>query len=84
MSKLKSSPGREIVGQTENTIKKEATKIYRNLLILLWSGREDLNLRPPEPHSGALPDCATSRPDFKILLKWSALFNHAAIFVNSY
>ena len=20
-----------------------------------WSGREDLNLRPPEPHSGALP-----------------------------
>ena len=26
-----------------------------------WSGREDLNLRPPEPHSGALPDCATSR-----------------------
>jgi hypothetical protein len=20
-----------------------------------------LNLRPPEPHSGALPDCATSR-----------------------
>ena len=27
----------------------------------LWSGREDLNLRPPEPHSGALPDCATSR-----------------------
>jgi hypothetical protein len=26
-----------------------------------WSGREDLNLRPPEPHSGALPDCATAR-----------------------
>ncbi len=26
-----------------------------------WSGREDLNLRPPEPHSGALPDCATPR-----------------------
>ena len=26
-----------------------------------WSGREDLNLRPPEPHSGALPVCATSR-----------------------
>jgi integrase len=25
------------------------------------SGREDLNLRPPEPHSGALPDCATAR-----------------------
>ena len=26
-----------------------------------WSGREDSNFRPPEPHSGALPDCATSR-----------------------
>jgi hypothetical protein len=26
-----------------------------------WSGRLDLNQRPPEPHSGALPDCATSR-----------------------
>lgn len=26
-----------------------------------WSGRRDLNPRPPEPHSGALPDCATSR-----------------------
>ena len=28
-----------------------------------WSGREDLNLRPPEPHSGALPGCATPRVD---------------------
>ena len=28
-----------------------------------WSGREDSNLRPPEPHSGALPDCATPRPN---------------------
>jgi hypothetical protein len=27
----------------------------------LKSGRRDLNPRPPEPHSGALPDCATSR-----------------------
>jgi len=26
-----------------------------------WSGRPDLNRRPPEPHSGALPGCATSR-----------------------
>ena len=25
------------------------------------SGRRDLNPRPPEPHSGALPGCATSR-----------------------
>jgi hypothetical protein len=27
-----------------------------------WSGRRDSNSRPPEPHSGALPGCATSRP----------------------
>ena len=28
-----------------------------------WSGRLDSNQRPPEPHSGALPDCATpARP----------------------
>src|SRR5438552_3200477 len=26
-----------------------------------WSGGEDLNLRPLEPHSSALPDCATAR-----------------------
>jgi hypothetical protein len=26
-----------------------------------WSGREDLNLRPPQPHCGALPGCATPR-----------------------
>ena len=27
-----------------------------------WSGREDLNLRPPGPEPGALPGCATPRP----------------------
>ena len=27
----------------------------------IWSGREDLNLRPPAPHAGALPSCATPR-----------------------
>ncbi len=26
-----------------------------------WSGREDLNLRPPAPEAGALPSCATPR-----------------------
>src|SRR5438874_1824283 len=26
-----------------------------------WSGRGDLNPRPPEPHSGTLPGCATDR-----------------------
>ena len=27
-----------------------------------WSGRLDLNQRPPAPHAGALPSCATPRP----------------------
>ena len=27
-----------------------------------WSERQDLNLRPPAPHAGALPGCATLRP----------------------
>ena len=27
-----------------------------------WSGRPDSNRRPLEPHSSALPDCATPRP----------------------
>src|SRR5262245_28511241 len=27
-----------------------------------WSGRLDLNQRPPAPHAGALPGCATPRP----------------------
>ena len=34
----------------------------RHLCLLgIWSGREDLNLRPPAPHAGALPGCATPR-----------------------
>lgn len=31
------------------------------LLAQKWSGREDSNLRPPVPKTGALPDCATPR-----------------------
>ena len=32
---------------------------------VVWSGREDLNLRLPRPERGALPGCATPRsPDF--------------------
>ena len=29
-----------------------------------WSGREDLNFRPLQPHCSALPDCATPRPEW--------------------
>ena len=28
---------------------------------VVWSGREDLNLRHPAPKAGALPGCATPR-----------------------
>ena len=30
------------------------------------SGRQDSNLRPPDPQPGALPGCATSRKKYKI------------------
>lgn len=33
----------------------------------IWSGRQDLNLRPPTPHAGALPGCATPRITYYIL-----------------
>ncbi len=46
---------------------------------LLKSERGDLNPRPPEPHSGALPGCATLRydymPDFLILTLVENLLN---------
>ena len=29
--------------------------------LILWSGRGDLNARPPAPKAGALPGCATPR-----------------------
>ena len=29
--------------------------------LIYWSEREDSNLRPPQPHCGALPSCATLR-----------------------
>ena len=34
---------------------------------ILWSGREDSNFRPPAPHAGALPGCATPRRDQRII-----------------
>jgi hypothetical protein len=33
-----------------------------------WSGREDLNLRPPAPKAGALPGCATPRHSTSLIL----------------
>src|SRR5206468_10176922 len=35
----------------------------------LWSGREDLNLRPPAPKAGALPGCATPRRPARVRVR---------------
>ncbi len=44
-----------------------------------WSGRQDLNLRPPAPKAGTLPNCATPRLQclllFKIFLMYCQIFN---------
>src|SRR3954466_7043735 len=42
-------------GQCLETAKAPNTRAF------LESGRQDLNLRPPGPQPGALPDCATPR-----------------------
>jgi hypothetical protein len=34
---------------------------YRRVAAIVWSEWQDLNLRPPAPEAGALPDCATLR-----------------------
>src|SRR6266571_4625709 len=35
----------------------------------MMSGRRDLNPRPLEPHSSALPSCATARPELQLFTK---------------
>ena len=42
---------------------KEKSDPRRGRSLYGWSGREDLNLRPPAPEAGALPGCATPRRD---------------------
>ena len=37
------------------------SKVENKLFFSLWSGRQDSNLRPPVPKTGALPGCATPR-----------------------
>ena len=34
---------------------------YMIFNVFIWSGREDLNLRPLAPHASTLPGCATPR-----------------------
>src|SRR5512132_1589718 len=45
--------------RTPRTVRAGATDIGKSK----WSGRQDLNLRPPPPQGGALPGCATPRPE---------------------
>ncbi len=45
----------------ESNNKKALPKKNGKCFCCNWSGREDLNLRPPAPEAGALPDCATPR-----------------------
>lgn len=40
------------------------------------SGYQDLNLGPPAPKAGALPDCATSRESLSLSLGGSLAFFH--------
>ncbi len=40
-----------------------------------WSGRLDSNQRPPAPHAGALPSCATPRPCPGRIARGATLFN---------
>src|SRR3989442_4629650 len=37
-----------------------------------WSGRQDLNLRPLDPQSSALPGCATPRPTGRSSQIWGS------------
>ena len=43
-----------------------------------WSGRGDLNSRPPAPKAGALPGCAT--PRHEVRLDYMALCDSVAEF----
>ena len=38
-----------------------AKGVYLKVISKYWSGRQDLNLRPLDPQSSALPGCATPR-----------------------
>ena len=54
--------GVEIEAWGQRCIKRGRKPVLVNSSYLaVESGREDLNLRPPQPHCGALPGCATPR-----------------------
>ena len=49
------------VPPTDFATRSWARQMKKEAIGVNWSGRRDLNSRPPEPHSGTLPGCATSR-----------------------
>ena len=54
---------RNVSNNTEDTLTQEDTTTdeIKVTFVELWSGREDLNLRPLDPEPSALPNCATPR-----------------------
>ena len=42
---------------------------YRFFSLQIWSGQQDLNLRPPAPKAGALPNCAM--PRIRLIISYS-------------
>ena len=49
------------IRNAEQTIKTAEIRRSFVLILVTWSGRPDLNWRPPTPHAGALPGWATPR-----------------------
>ena len=53
---------KSVVGQATESLKLKAKSKK-------WSGRLDSNQRPPAPKAGALPGCATPRPEVRRFLR---------------
>ena len=49
------------LNMTQDRFSRISTKKFELVHFLEWSGRQDSNLRPPVPKTGALPGCATPR-----------------------
>src|SRR5262245_31689479 len=58
-----------------------AHPLAQQVLILAkcWSEWQDLNLRPPRPERGALPDCATRRGGVVLMFCWKARLGKATL-----
>ena len=54
------SPGSAVTSRRKRRNEKQASEYSADLRVC-WSGGQDLNLRPLDPQSSALPNCATTR-----------------------